>query len=255
MKRPLGAFLALALAAIPAMTMTTTARADDKDPQAILDKAIKALGGEEKLKKADAFTWKTKGTISFGGNDSEYTGSATAQGIDHLRRELEFDANGEKRSVMFIVAGDKGWMKFGDQANPLEEDMLANQRRGAYLEVIPITILPLKGKGFKVESAAEEKVDGKPAAGIKVTPPDGKDFTLYFDKETGLPAKVVARVVGFQGEENTNESTFKDYKDFGGLKKATKVETRRDGEDFIKSEISDFKVLDKVDPKTFSDAS
>ncbi len=46
-----------------------------------------------------------------------------------------------------------------------------------------------------------------------------------------------------------------DFKDFGGIKKATKVVSKRDGEDFIKSETTDFKVLDKVDPKAFTEPS
>ena len=154
---------------------------------------------------------------------------------------------------MTVLNGDKGWRKFGDNKMDLDGDALANEKRQIYLQVIPSPLLPLKGKGFKLEAAGEEKVGDKPAVGIKVTAPDGKDFTLYFDKESGLPVKLVAKVVGFQGDEFTQETTYKDYKDFDGIKKATKVESKRDGENFIKSEITEFKVLDKVDPKTFSE--
>ncbi len=116
-----------------------------------------------------------------------------------------------------------------------------------------MTLVALKGKAFKVETADEVKVDDKPAAGIKVTGPDKKDFTLYFDKESGLPVKLVATVAGFgNGEDFSQETTYKDYKDFDGIKKATKVESKRNGEAFIKSEITEFKLVDKVDPKTFS---
>lgn len=231
------------------------ARADDKDPKAILDKAIKAVGGEEKLRKAEAISWKTKGTITFNGNEMEVKTHATARGLDHYRRESEIDANGEPRTFMIVLSGDKGWRKFGDEPQALEDDGLANQKRSAYLEILPVTLVALKGKDFKLESAAEETVDGKPAAGIKVTGPDQKDFTLYFDKESGLPVKLVAQVAGFQGGEHKQETTYKDYKDFDGIKKATKVESKRDGEDFAKSEVTEFKVLDKVDDKAFSEPS
>ena len=253
MKRLLGALLAITLAAGPAIT----ARADDKDPKAILDKAIKALGGEEKLKKAEAISWKTKGTITFGGNENEIKIHATAKGLDHYRRESEGEFNGEPRKFVVVLSGDKGWRKFGEEPMEMDDDALANQKRSTYLEVLPMTLVPLKGKDFKLEAAGEEKVDDKPAVGIKVTGPDQKDFTLYFDKESGLPVKLVAKVVGFQGDEYTQETTYKDYKDFDGIKKATKVDSKRDGEDFIKSEITEFKVLDKdkVDPKTFSEPS
>ena len=89
-------------------------QADDKDPQAVLDKAIKALGGEEKLKKAESITLKTKGTITFGGNDSDFKSNVTLQGLDHLRSEIETEFNGEPRKFVRVLSGDKGWRKFGE---------------------------------------------------------------------------------------------------------------------------------------------
>ena len=178
---------------------------------------------------------------------------ANVQGLDHYRSEVSGEFNGEARTFVVVLNGDKGWRKFGDDPMEMDGDAVANEKRTIYLAITPITLVPLKGKGFKLEAAPEEKVDGKAAAAIKVTGPDGKDFTLYFDKESGLPVKSVAKVVGFDGDEFTQESTFKDYKDFGGIKKATKVESKRDGEDFIKSEITDFKVVDKLDTKTFDE--
>jgi hypothetical protein len=249
MKRFLGAILVTYLMAI----LGSPVRADEKDPQATLDKAIKALGGEEKLKKAESISLKSKGTMTFGGNDNDFKTHTTVQGLDHLRSELEAEFNGEPRKIVRVLNGDKGWRKFGDEPMEMNEEVLANEKRRVYLEVIPMTLVPLKGKGFKLEAAGDQKVGDKPAAGIKITAPDGKDFTLYFDKESGLPVKLVATVAGFGGgEEFTQETTYKDYKDFDGIKKATKVESKRDGEDFIKSEITEFKVVDKVDPKTFS---
>jgi hypothetical protein len=251
MKRLIGIVTISLFVAAPA----TAARADDKDPKAILDKAIKAVGGEEKLGKAGAISWKTKGTINFGGNENEIKTSVVAKGLDHWRQESEGEFNGETRKFVFVLAGNKGWRKFGDDPMELDEDALANQKRTTYLQVIPVTLVALKGKDFKLEAAGEENVDGKPAAGIKVTGPDQKDFTIFFDKESGLPVKLVARVVGFQGNEHTQETTFKDYKDFDGIKKATKVEGKRDGEDFNKSEVTEFKVLESVAPDAFKEPS
>jgi hypothetical protein len=248
MKRLLGAGLAILFLTSP----ISPVRADDKDPNAILDKAIKAVGSEEKLKKVEAITWKSKGTITFNGSDNEIKIQATAQGLDHYRSEFEGEFGGNPVKGVVVLNTDKGWRKFGDNSNDMDEDAISNEKRSLYLQLVPITLVPLKGKGFKLEAAPEGKVGDKPVVGIKVTTPDGKDFTLYFDKETGLPAKLVAKVVGFGGDEFTQETTYSDYKDFDGIKKATKVNSKRDGEDFIKSEITEFKVLDKVEPKTFA---
>ena len=154
---------------------------------------------------------------------------------------------------MIVLDGDQGWRKFGDNSSTIEGDGVANEKRNIYLSVIPITLVSLKTNGFKFEAAGEEKVGDKPAVILKVTGPDGKDFTLSFDKESGLPVKQVAKVVGFQGQEYTLESTFTDYKDFGGIKKATKIQTKRDGEKFQDMEVTEFKVLDKVDPDAFAE--
>ncbi len=244
MKRILGA-------AVVALFFVVPARADDKDATAIVDKGIGAFGGAEKLGKVNAFSWKAKGTITFNGNENDFTGLVTIKGLDQYRRE----SGNDQFNVVVVVDGAKGWRKFGDNSSELEGDMLANEKRTIYLNVIPITLVALKGKGFKYEAAGEEKVGDKAALILKVTGPDGKEFMLSLDKESGLPLKLVAKnMLGFQpGQEYTSETTYADYKDFGGIKKATKVEVKRDGEAFQSWEITEFKVLDKVDAETFTE--
>ena len=249
MKRFQLAFAAASLSIV----LIGSARADEKEVTAVLDKAIKALGGEEKLAKAAGFSWKTKGTLTFNDSDNPISGQATLKGIGHYRNEFEGEFGGNQFKGVTVLSGDKGWRKIGEMLMELDGDALASERRTVYLQAVPNSVLPLKGKGFKVESGGEEKVDDKPAVVLKVTGPDGKDFQISFDKESGLPVKQVAKVSGFNGDEFTQETTFKDYKDFGGIKKATKVESKRDGEKFLVAEISDFKALDKVDDATFAE--
>jgi hypothetical protein len=227
--------------------------ADDKEAQAVLDKAIKALGGADKLGSLQAMTWKGKGTMSFRGQMGEFTSTTTVQGLDHLRLEFEFEGN--NGSGVTVLSGDKGWRKFGDRSLELDKDGVgvANEKRLLYLQVIPVTLVPLKGKAFKVKAAAPEKVGDKPAAVLKVTGPDGKDFKVYFDQESGLPVRLVAKVIGYTGGESEQDTAYAGYKDFGGIKKATKLESKRDGEKFLEVEITDFKPVDKVDPKTFTE--
>jgi hypothetical protein len=243
-------FLALMTASFAGLT-----RADDTAAKAIVDKAIKAMGGEEKLAKATTYTSKGKGTITLEGNDNEIKTQATVQGLDHYRSEFEGEFNGNPIKVVTVLNGDKGWRKFGDNAMEIDQDGVANEKRTIYLAVIPATLLPLKGTAFKFEPAGDDKVGDKPAIAIKVTAPDGKDFKLSFDKESGLPVRLVAKVVDFRGEEFTQQTTFSNYKDFDGIKKATKIESKRDGEKFIEQEITEYKVLDKAPADAFTEPS
>jgi hypothetical protein len=250
MRKSIGAVLAAALVC----GIGLSARADgDKDATAIVDKGIQALGGADKLSKIKVLTWKSKGKINLGDADNDFNSQVTAQGLDHFRQDFEGEFGGMKIKGTVVLNGDKGWREFGGNTMELDKDSVANEKRSVYLQMVPITLLPLKGKDFKIQTAGEEKIDGKAAPVLKVTGPDGKDFKLYFDKESGLPVKMVAKVVGFMGEEFTQESTFSKYKEFGGIKKATELVSLRDGQKFIHSDVTEFSVLDKVDPKVFSE--
>ena len=227
--------------------------ADDKGAKAVLDKAIEAMGGEAKLGKLDAFRWKSKGTITINGTDNAFTMQGAAQGLDRFRSEFETEFDGAKVKGVAVVNGKKGWRKFGGMGGAMDDDALANEKRNVYLQIVPITLVSLKGKHFGVAMGKEEKVAGKPAVGLKVTGPDGKDFNLYFDKKSGLPVKLVAKVLDFAGTEVTQETVFDAYKDFAGVKKATKAVSKRDGEKFLVVEVTEFEATPKVDAKTFDE--
>ncbi len=223
------------------------------DALAILDKGIQALGGEEVLAKAKGLSWKSKGTITFGGDDHEFSGTTLTEGLKHYRVDFEGEFNGNDFKGVTVLDGDKGWRKMGEFSTNLDGDLLTRERRSVYLQVVPMLLLPLKGEGFRVETAGEEAVGGHPAAKLKVTGPDGKPFTLFLDKESGLPVRAVATVPGFQGDEFEMVSTYSDFKSFDGIKKATRVESLRDGERFLASEFTEFHVLESVPAGSFTE--
>jgi hypothetical protein len=229
--------------------------ADVQDANAIVDKAIKAVGGAEALGKIKAASWKAKTTMTFGGQDAEGKSEVIWGDLTHYRQVFEFERDGNTAKITSILAGEKGVRAFGDMQQDMEKEAVANMKRTIYLTVIPVTLVALKDKDFKVEGADEVTVEGKPAVGIKVTAPDKKDFKLYFDKESGLPVRLVATVANFrQGQpESTQETTYSDYKEMGGIKKATKIVVKRDGMKFQEQKITEFKALEKVEAKTFTD--
>jgi len=249
MTRFLGAVVATALV----MSGGRGVLAKGPDAKAVIDKACKALGGEEKLNSVKAVETKAKGSLNLGGTEGTFTTKSVVQGLDHFRQEFDGDFGGNQIKGITVLAGDKGWRKFGDNTGKLEDDALANQKRAVYLQSVPSDPQLLNSKGFKVESTKEDKVDNKPVVILKCVGPDKKDFEVIFDAETGLPLKLIATVAGLQGDEFTQESIFTKYKDFDGIKRATKVENKHNGEKYIDIELTDFKVLDKVDPKTFTE--
>ena len=229
---------------------SVTRAAEDALP--ILDKAIKALGGEEKLIKATALKWSADGKLTIEGNDNDFSIRYTTQGIDHVRSEFDGEFNGNVIKGTTVLDGKKGWRSFGE-TNPLDDDAVANEQRNAYLQVIPITLVALKDKAFKTEVTGEEKVGDKPASVVKVTGPDGKTFRLLFDKDSNLPVKLTATVVGLGGEEYDQVSLFKAYKEMGGIQKASLVEVLRNGDPFLKVTVKSFQVVDKLPADAFAE--
>src|SRR5262245_31135261 len=96
------------------------------------------------------------------------------------------------------------------------------------------------------------RVMPRPAAVLKVTGPDGNDFHLSFDQESGLLLSMDV-TVRFQGRKVSQLTTFGEYKDFDGIKKATRIERKRDGEKILEQEILEFKILEKVPTETFAE--
>jgi hypothetical protein len=237
-----------------ASSLSASARAEDAEAKATVEKAIKALGGEEKLSKLKAVSLKSKGKLFIMGNENDFTSESTSEGPTRLRSTFETEFGGNPFKVVMILNGEKGWRTVNDTTMAIENEDLENQKRIMYLNSITVAPSRLIGKEFTIETAAEIKVGDKPATGVKGKGPDGKEFTIYFDKESGLPVRLVApQIRNFQGEAVTLEMNFSDYKDFGGVKKATKMDNKYDGEKIVESEITEFKVPDKLPADTFEE--
>jgi negative regulator of sigma E activity len=239
-------FLGAAIAAVFYLVSDSFVHAEDPAAAAVLDKAINALGGREQLAKAEAFSWTARWIQ---GGLSNFESQTTMQGLDHRRMETGND----RLRIIQVVSGDKGWARHGNVTRKLMGEELAFWIQDTYLEAIPITLLAIQSRRLKCQAADDEQVSDKPAAVLKITGPDGKDFALYFDKDSGLPVKEVAKMSGYgpAHRELLREVTFADYKDFNGIKKATKVEFKTNVRISHVLEVTEFKILEKVDPKTF----
>src|SRR5262245_15067032 len=75
-----------------------------QDATAILDRAIRALGGEEKLARAQAIRWTARGTVTFSGTDSQMTSTTVVKGLDHSRGELQGMINGMEFNAVTVLA-------------------------------------------------------------------------------------------------------------------------------------------------------
>jgi hypothetical protein len=224
----------------------TSSRADDKDDiKAIVEKAIKAAGGEDKLKEKSV-TMKIKGKFyGLGEEGVDYTLNMTNA---PTKRRMELEASGFKFTQVFN--GEKGWKKINDDVMDMDKDDIAEAKEQLYQEKVGSLVPLLKDKDLKLSTLGETKVNKKPAVGIKVSSKDHRDIDLFFDKDTGLLVKTEATVKDM-GNEYKHESIMSDYKDFDGHKVPTKILINRDGKKYVDGETVEFKQHDKLDDNLF----
>ena len=226
-------------------------RADEaKD---LLDRAIKAQGGEQKLKAAHAVTFKTKGTIQANGIQVELGGDATAQGAGLVRWNVSFTAMGRTESGVIVVTPEKIWGKGGNRPTeeaPAEAAFIRDVFRTIRL---PQDLTALRDKDVTLSHLGELKVDDRTALGLKVAVKGRPDVDLFFDKETALPLRAEIHILEpGDANETTYGFYFTDYKDVNGVKLFARVALKRDDQVSMEMEFSDFRLQEKFDDTMFA---
>ncbi len=229
------------------------ARGDDQaEARKVIEKAIQAQGGAEKIAKYKAATWKEKGNFYGLGNALPYTGDYAIQFPDKFRFALDFDANGQQFKFIMVVNKDKGWRKINDNVMEMDKEQLSNAKESMHAEGVLRAVALKKDKGYTFAPLGEVQVEKQPAVGVRVSSKGYRDVNLYFDKKSGLLVKVEFQVKDeMSGQEVKQESFLSDYKEANGLKYPAKVVIKRDGQRYVEAENQDYKFAEKLDDSLF----
>jgi outer membrane lipoprotein-sorting protein len=228
------------------LVFTGAIHAEDNDCRAIIDKAIKAVGGEEQLAKYQAQTFTEKGTYYGEGAAQPYTGKYAVQFPDQFRMEIE--------GVFTIVLnGDKGWIAMGGNTQEMSKEQLAQQKESQYAGWVTMMLPLRKDKAFQLSSLGDSKVGDRPVVGIKVVHKGHNDVKMYFDKKNGLLLKSEYHYKDARtGKDTEMVNTYENYKPFDGLKVPTKIDMKRDGTKFVEAEVEEVKPAEKLDANVFA---
>jgi hypothetical protein len=240
---------ALLLLAIPAFA---SAAEPKDDPKAIVENAIKAIGGEEKLAKVTTHTWKAKGVMTAMGMKLEYVANYTFAAPDRFRFDIDIDAGGMKIKITAATDGKSAWEQMGDMLREMEKVKSTEFHHSTYVMGLSM-LFPLKDKAYTLTPLGESKHADQTVVGIKVAREGKRDVSMFFDKKTGLLTKTSSRVIDeFTKKEVTQETVMTGYRDKDGVKVFDKLTIIQDGKEFIVEEMSEQKQLEKVDEKMFA---
>jgi hypothetical protein len=228
------------------------ARAADDDVKAIITKAIKAHGGEEAYTKYKAGQTKAKGKVEILGG-IEFTQESAFMLPDKMKEIVEMEIMGQKLRVVSLINGSKVSIEANGMEVPISDPIQQALKDAIYsLKVSRLGEL-LKDKGIELSSVGEVKVNDKPALGVRVASKGHKDISLFFDKATGLLAKVERRTVDPQtGNEITEERIITEYTKTDGVPTPKKAVINHDGAKHMEFEILETKRLEKLDDSEFA---
>jgi hypothetical protein len=229
------------------LVLTASVRASEKEARELIERAIKAQGGAAALTKAQQCKRSDAGTQTVLGRDMPFTSQVSRSLPDRVRLQLELD---KKVKTTIVLNGLKAWQTEGAAAVQLLPPRVKELREEAYVWWLT-TLVPLTKEGFTLSTVPDIKVDGEPAAGIKVARKGHADTRMYFLKRNGALVKIERRV-SEAGLTVDKEYLYSGYKDFNGVKLPTKERVNVNKRKWTEFTISDYSFPSSFDLTTFS---
>jgi hypothetical protein len=234
------------------LTLTGPAPAQEKECREVIARAMKAVGGEERLAVLRGTHLKGKGAVSIMGLDLQFTVEMLSQQPDRQKTVLDLNVNGMDIQVTQVFRGDKGWTSVMGNVTEVDADTVKSYRDSLHEERVA-GLVALKEKHYQLTLLGEAKVGDRQAVGVRVAREGYRDVKLYFDKQSHLLVKSETRTLDPGKQEVNQEKFYSDFKELiPGLKLATKQVINHDGKRFMEVTVTELRAVDQFDDKVFA---
>jgi hypothetical protein len=224
----------------------------ENEARAIIERAIKAQGGEEFYAREPPTYYTAKGILHINGIPYNYTDDLSAQG-NRFKRVVLTEVSGGQYKTTFVFNGQKGWIKdFAGTTTDVLGDDLQEMKEAVYLGHASRIVCLKDDKRFKLSPLPEMVVNGKAAVGVKVVSESHRDISLFFDKKSHLLARMDCLVKHELTKELLKEERIViDYQVVKGIQVPKRVQVNRNGVKFSEFEFK-FQFPDKLDDSVFA---
>jgi hypothetical protein len=210
-------------------------------------KAIQAHGGDAKLRRS-AFSIRVKGNVFEGDQIVAHSGSISAQGPYCSRIVVKTP----RTEMLFVVNGEKGWVRHGDITRRMTEAELFSAKEDAYQDWV-VSLVPLMRENFTMATLDQAQVRGRWAIGLRISQQGRRDIDLYFDRETWLLVKSSTMRRGSHEKDERWEVISEEFREFDGVRIATKSVIYRDMKRWLESEVIEARFVNELPPETFAE--
>jgi hypothetical protein len=218
----------------------------------IIENAVKAHGGQERLARIRADQIQVKGSLLVEGQQTPFVGETTVQLPAQFKNVIRLMTPKGQVTVVQILNGDKVLVTIDGQPQKVDPAAVADMRETFQLNRAIRLVPLLTDRSYELAMLAEVKVNDRPALGVRVTAKGRRELRLFFDKDTSLLVKSEYMIDAGEGKEVRQEVFYGDFRDLGGYKRPVKLVALRDGKKVMEAELTDVKYFDKIDDAEFA---
>jgi zinc protease len=216
----------------------------------LIDRAVKAKGGLEKLRSIR--TVKATATTTLFGESA----AADVETTSYIRYPNAFriDAKMPAGPVIQVFNGGDYWIQSArGVATP--DEAVAEQIRGTVQRDVIGVLLAITDGRARAERTADIVDNGRGLPAIRVSGPGITPFSILLDPETSLILAERYQIPAGRGAWMTVEEAFSDYQSVDGLQVAFNAVVRRDGRPMLTRRLRAFEYNVPLDPALFTKPS
>jgi|GEM_PF-2605373 len=231
--------------------------ADESTARALVDTAIHAHGGAAALAKFPVVTISTEGI--FQGFERTpvffFTDVTTTHGADHYRTTLDGKLHDQPFRVVNVLNRERGWIEMSGNGKQTIQDATPSQmeefRERGYQTWIS-SLVPLKDPKFTLTATGEQTDASRTLVGVRVSHPQHRDVTLYFDRETHLLTKTETQGTAGTGKPGKVETLFGRHKMVEGVLRPMHWTVYYNGAGLYSHDVLEYKLSREPDAETFA---
>ncbi|RMG49681.1 MAG: insulinase family protein, partial [Acidobacteria bacterium] len=217
--------------------------------RAILDAAIEAIGGRDKITGLHDYLLKGRAKLSFSGQELEGETTQYVQLPDKMRSEVFLPAMGQ--TIIQILNGEKGWFAQGGRVQEAPPRAIQQLKEALWRNHILTFLTKPDGSPLSAQALPDETIEGTPTDVVLLTVNESK-MRLYFDKQTHRLLRAQYQTTHpFTGQKVQAEETYSEYQLYDGFWLARHIVTSYDGEKFSEQSMTEFQANPGLDPSLF----
>ena len=197
-----------------------------QNDEAVIEKHLAALGGRQALAKLTSRKSTGTVTLSTPGGPISGTIETVLKAPNKSRLLMTLDLSAVGAGTMTVEQRFDGTTAYAVNSMQGESQIPAKQIDNLRNNVFPTPFLGYKDRGARVEVLANEKVNGKDAIVLLVTPKTGSPTRMFLDAETYLLVRLITTINSPQLGGDVEQTTeFSDYRAVDGVKVPFRVTT------------------------------